>query len=575
MQALSVSSFRKWGVLLSALLSLIWAVPKAFGADTVLSRPREVTVFPDSARVTREGSLRLSAGGHQVVFPDLPASLVESSLRLTVEGPEGTKLYGVSLKNDYQPEVVEKRTRALKDRLQALEDRQTDLNDRMEARKTEIDLLKNLAKEGGNTATSQGATHAGTLVDFTHSADAVEGRIAKLLASNRKDERSARDLGLKITALNNQLSDGGSAAREKRIAQSDIELSQAGVVHFTLTYQVNGARWTPLYDLRLSTEGEKPGLELAFNAQVRQRTGEDWKGVALTLSTAKPTQGTQLPDPTDWWLDFLNAETKTFTNSFAQFGGALAKNAMKDKKLALGYARDVDIEKDEDEPASPVAAEVVTAQVLQSPYAMSFVIPRKRDIPSDGTDHRVGVAQNSQKVDLRLVAVPRLSQAAYLQAHITYDGMESLLPGQVQLFRDGDFVGTTSLEAKAPGETFDLGFGQDDSVRVERKLVRNQTGQAGGVFDFHKGERRYTWVTTVANYHPGMRTIEVREQLPRSRQKDITVETTEILPKPLPEDRDKPGLICWKLDLAPREKAKLTFGYQVKYPEDSQVTGLE
>jgi len=578
MKVLSVPSIQKEGAWLALFFLLLGAIPKVFGAETVHSYPREVTVFPDSARVTREGSLKLAAGSHQVLFPDLPASIVESSLRLTVEGPEGTKLYGVSLKNDYQPEVVEKRTRALKGRLQALQDQETDLNDRMEARKTEIDLLKNLAKEGSNTATNQGATHVATLVDFTHSADAVEGRISKLLAANRKDERRVRELGLKIDALNNQLSDSGSPEREKRTAQADIELPRAGEARFTLAYQVADASWTPLYDLRLSTEAEKPGLDLAFNAQVRQKTGEDWKGVTLTLSTARPTEGTQLPDPTNWWLDFITGQTDISTNGIGLARMPLASAKGADARFGVNFQAALE-EKDgdADEPAAapPAPAEVVTAQILQAPYAMSFAIPRSRDIPSDGADHRVGIAQNSQKVEIKLVAVPRLSAAAYLEAHITYDGVESLLPGEAQLFRDGDFVGTTSLEAKAPGETFDLGFGQDDSVRVERKLVKNQAGQAGGVFDFHKGERRYTWVTTVANYHPGLRTIEIREQLPRSRQKDITVETTEVTPKPVAEDSEKPGLYCWKLDLAAKAKTKVTFGYDVKYPENQEVTGLE
>src|SRR5579871_4554443 len=478
MPVLSIPSIQKGAAWFLRLLLILGAVPRVFGAETVASHPREVTVFPDSARVTREGSLRLAAGSHQVVFPDLPASIVESSLRLTVEGPEGTKLYGVSLKDDYQPEVVEKRTRVLKDRLQALQDQETDLNDRMEARKTEIDLLKNLSKESSNTATNQGPTHTATLVDFTHSADAVEGRIGKLLAANRKDERQVRQLDLKIAALNNQLSDSGSPEREKRTAQADIELPRAGEARFTLAYQVSDASWTPLYDLRLSTEGEKPGLDLAFNAQVRQKTGEDWKGITLTLSTARPTEGTQLPDPTNWWLDFMTGRNDISTNTSFGFAESrfMAKRAKAPMAGALPPAKDADGD-EEDKPEEPAPAQVATAQILQAPYAMSFAIPRSRDIPSDGADHRVGVAQNSQKVELKLVAVPRLSAAAYLEAHVTYDGMESLLPGEDQLFRDGDFVGTTDLEAKAPGEAFDLGFGQDDSVRVERKLVKNQAGQ--------------------------------------------------------------------------------------------------
>jgi uncharacterized protein (TIGR02231 family) len=344
-----------------------------------------------------------------------------------------------------------------------------------------------------------------------------------------------------------------------------LELAQPGTARFTLTYQVSQAGWTPLYDLRLNTTAEKPQMDLVFNAGVRQKTGEDWNGVALTLSTSRPTEGTQVPDPTDWWLDFFNHEVfrakklmgmAAYAPAPASSNAALYEEKNEDN-------RDADLE----------AAQVETTQTIQAPYAMSFSIPTHKDIPSDGSDHRVEIAENAHPVALTLVAVPRLSQAAYLEAKITYGGEQSLLPGQAQLFRDGDFVGTTYLEAKAPGEAFDLGFGQDDQIRVERKMVNETTGQAG--FLFTKGERKYDWVTTLVNYHSGVRTVEVREQLPRSRQKQITVETTEISPKAQTENPDKPGLVCWKLDLTPKEKTKLTFAYKVNFPKDTQIAGLE
>lgn len=544
-------------------LAALVAAPGVFAETTVETSPRQVTVFPDGARVTREGSLPLPAGENQVLFPDLPASVIPSSLRLSVEGPAGTRFYGVSLRNDYTPDVVEQRTRLLKDKLQALEDGATDLSDKVEARKAEIELLKSLAQEGSKDAAGQGASRPAAVVDFTRSAASVGARIALLTSLSRKDERLRRDLEGKIAALQQELSQGGSPGRERRTAAADLELPAPGTARFTLTYQVSGASWSPLYDLQLATEGEKPRLDLAFNASIRQTTGEDWKGVSLTLSTVRPTQGTQVPDPTDWWLDLPGkgwGEAKRLALSANMAppspGSAVGESANKDE-------------------AGLEQAPMVTARTLESPYAMNFAVPVRRDIPSDGTDHRVGVAQSRQPVQLTLVAVPRLSRAAYLQAHVRYQGEQALLPGQAQLFRDGDFVGTTGLSAKAPGEAFDLGFGQDDRVTVERKPLERKEGSAGGFFDFHKGERRTTWVTTLANYHPGARTLEVLEQLPRSRQKDITVETTELSPKPAAPDKGKPGLYRWRLELAPGAKAKVTFGYTVKFPDDQQVTGLE
>jgi uncharacterized protein (TIGR02231 family) len=554
----------EWGWLLAFLLTLL-VVPRAFGELAALTYPREVTVFPDGARVTREGSLPLSAGVHQVVFSDLPASVIESSLRLTVEGPQGTKLYGVSLRNDYTSEVVEERTRLLREKLQALEDQKTDLTDRIETRKTETDLLKGLAEEGGQSADSQGPTHPEAIVDFTRSTEAVGRRIAVLTAASRRDERAMRGLEGKITALQAELAQKGSPEREKRTAEADLELPLPGTARFALTYQVSDASWTPQYDLRLSTEGGKPGLELAFNAGVRQKTGEDWKGVLLTLSTSRPTEGTQVPDPSNWFLDF---------NVRAQ-AAAPAYGFMESKKVrnsTLSVASDIAMSSLAGADVA-VPAEVVTAQTVQSPYAMSFSIPVQRDIPSDGTDHRVGVAQDSQPVDLALVAVPRLAQAAFLEAKISYEGEQALLPGQAQLFRDGDFVGTTQLEAKAPGESFDRGFGQDEGIRVERKMVEEKSGDAG--FLSTQGEKRYHWVTTVSNFHDETRVVEVREQMPRSLQQQITVERLEISPKPQAEDPDKPGLVSWKLELKPKEKTRLDFAYKVDYPADSQVSGLE
>jgi uncharacterized protein (TIGR02231 family) len=564
MKAASVFQTRKEGwVWFLAFLTALLLAPRVFAEVRVATSPQQVTVFPDSARVIREGSVRLLAGGQHVVFPDLPASLIESSLRLSVEGPAGTKFYGVGLRNEFTPDIVEKRTKLLKDQLQILEDQKADRNDRIEARKTEIEILKGLAKQGTDTVHD----HPSTLPDFTRNAGSVGIRIAKLLAANRLDERAVRSLDLKIAALNNRINQGSSQAREKRAAEADLELPQAGLTRFTLTYQVSGASWTPLYDLRLGTESEKPNLDLAFNAGVRQTTGEDWKNVALTLSTARPTQGTQLPDPTDWWLDFLNQQVYRAKKAF---GLAKSMEARVDNFTATNAG-----EKDEEDEPALAPAPVETAQTVRSEYAVAYKVLSRRDIPSDGSDHRVGVSENSYPVKLTLVAVPRLSEAAYLEAKVTYMGDQTLLPGLVQLYRDGDFVGTTGLEAKAPGESFELGFGQDDQIRVTRKAVKYETGDAQGIFDINKGERRYRWVTTVANYHIGAREVEIREQLPRSRQQNIEVTLGDLAPKAAAPDPAKPGLVAWDLTLNPKQKAQVDFSYRVKYPEGTQVTGLE
>ena len=63
-----------------------------------------------------------------------------------------------------------------------------------------------------------------------------------------------------------------------------------------MSYRVTGANWTPVYEARLTAAADKPEISLVRRAELRQRTGEDWSDVALTLSTTRSAGGTRAPD---------------------------------------------------------------------------------------------------------------------------------------------------------------------------------------------------------------------------------------------------------------------------------------
>ena len=76
-----------------------------------------------------------------------------------------------------------------------------------------------------------------------------------------------------------------------RLGQPDGEPAER--VRLVATYQVPGARWAPSYSLRLSGTGD---AELQMRAFVAQRSGENWDGVRLTLSTAEQQRWADLPE---------------------------------------------------------------------------------------------------------------------------------------------------------------------------------------------------------------------------------------------------------------------------------------
>ena len=72
---------------------------------------------------------------------------------------------------------------------------------------------------------------------------------------------------------------------------------EASEIELELEYGVPGATWTPTYHLRLEgVHSDTPDGSLAMRAVVAQRTGEDWTGVRLGLSTADLRRRTELPE---------------------------------------------------------------------------------------------------------------------------------------------------------------------------------------------------------------------------------------------------------------------------------------
>ncbi|MCB9644228.1 MAG: mucoidy inhibitor MuiA family protein [Myxococcales bacterium] len=61
-----------------------------------------------------------------------------------------------------------------------------------------------------------------------------------------------------------------------------------------VSYLLEGARWYPTYELRLSQAGQQ--AEMVLQAQIAQQTGEDWKDVEITLSTADLERSNELPE---------------------------------------------------------------------------------------------------------------------------------------------------------------------------------------------------------------------------------------------------------------------------------------
>lgn len=86
-------------------------------------------------------------------------------------------------------------------------------------------------------------------------------------------------------------------AKEHELRKSAVVRLRPGTARaarLVIEYLVPGARWAPSYSIRFDRSLAR--AEVAVRAVVCQRSGEDWHGVRLLLSTAQAQRWTELPE---------------------------------------------------------------------------------------------------------------------------------------------------------------------------------------------------------------------------------------------------------------------------------------
>ena len=84
----------------------------------------------------------------------------------------------------------------------------------------------------------------------------------------------------------------------------------------------------------------------------------------------------------------------------------------------------------------------------------------------------------------------------------------------------------------------------------------------------------YAFKTTVENLRDKPVEVVVEDRVPVSEDERIQVERGKGTTPGFIEVEDRPGILEWKLTLAPKEKRELILEYSVRHPRDLNVPGL-
>ena len=523
-----------------------------------------VVVYPDRARLTRQGKIKLTAGSYQLEIPGLPLQMNPDSARIAARGAARARLMGLQVQRVFYTETPAEQARELESQLEAAQDELLALEAQVTLVGQNRQRIEALA---GHTKLYAKALGSGKMELDAQLAlfEGLRKQAARLDAENLELQAHKRTLERRIQQLKSQLEQILSARpRERYTALVDVEVSQAGDLALELSYVVSAAGWTPLYDLRLSEEADKPVLELGYLAQVTQQSGESWENVLLTLSTARPALASTVPELEPWFIQPVVRPAPRPASQAAPDARVMRDVAMKyaaapaPMDLGAGMAE-----------VAVYEAEDAMAQVEQSGAAVSYNVPAKVSIPADGAPHKVVVARYSLPPVLDYVTAPGLVQAVYRRAKACNESAYTLLAGKANLFAGEEFIGAANLELTAPQGEIELFLGVDDRVKVERELKRREVDKTilGG-----KRRIRYGYEIRLENLLASQAMLTLHDQIPVARHEEIKVKLESCEPKAT--THSELNLLDWELNLAAKEKRTIRFDFSVEFPQTMEVRGL-
>lgn len=520
-----------------------------------------VTVYPDRAFVTRDVKVALNAGVNEITVDDLPAETQPESLQVGGAGSAAFTLLDATIRTRYLDTAASPRVQELRAQIKALDTKLRALTDTawtLEMQRNFVTELKppSLSPSSGDAAGKVTASEVNALVSM------MGEQLTRIVTELAKLATEKAALEEQRSALQEQLDKlAGGGNRRVNTALLRVEAKTSGTATLKVSYVVPGASWVPAYQVRARTDAS--GVELAYDALVSQSTGEDWKGVSLTLSTSRPALGGSAPDTFPWFVDVFTPPPPMAGGSF----GVARSRAEKSAPAALMVADSALA------PSENTSLGMAEAAVVSGLTSASFAITAPATIASDGSQQRVSVTRLDLAADLEHRTSPKLQPGAFLVAKTKNTSEFPLLPGSLAIFLDGTYASQAALGRVMPGEAFELALGADESVVVERTLL-NRLNEVVGITQ-RTTRVGYDVAIAVTNKRKTPVKVLVRDVVPVSRNEKVVVKVTAPAEKDKSVTRGDQGRLEWTLNLKPGEKRTLPLQFSVEYPTDTPVTGVE
>ena len=490
----------------------------------------KANIYRRGAEIVRRGSLELSEGMHKLYVLGMSGSARYDTVRLF--GTDGLHVSNQRFEA-FGEHQEEKESEKIRKSIEKLEKQ-------IEVRQMQIDLWRS---NGDFTARS------------ALSASEVEEYIEKLPLRIEKLNEKISGYRLQQKDLEKKLHE----AEKKEMSPAvvvDVEAEKAGSYSFELRYYEDNAGWSPVYELY--SDGEGP-LEIRMRARITENTGEDWEKVQVSLFTGNPSTGGVLPEPGTVYLDFR-------TEIQPRIFGAAAKSApmmnyMMDSAAAGSEVMEMDTAEESFSRLQTAEAEVDDDETMTE-----YALPGRRDV----LDNDEGMMADLQSYEISAVyevaAVPALDPKAYLTAKVKTEDIPFRTAFNAGVFLKEKYLCTVYLDPDLTREEVVITLGEDERIKVSRKEVSRKAANT-----FLKGLRTedHVFETRVTNMSGKDMTVLLKDQVPVSREKDITVDVRELSGMTMEE---KTGEVTGTVKVSAGQTVTSSLAYKVSWPKDKKIT---
>lgn len=509
-----------------------------------------ITVFLNKAQITRKVRTRIEAGKTNIIVTGLTAQLDQQSIQ--VSGKGAFVIMGISHQQNFLNEFnVPKPLQVLRDSLELLQRQLTVETSQKEILNKEEQMLLSNQKIGG-------ANQNLSVAELRAMADFYRTRLGDIVIARLRQDEKIKKLNQKIERVQRQINEKNeSYGRNTSEIVISLSAEAAVAVELEINYVVASAGWQAVYDLRgLNT---KSPVQLSYKANVFQNTGEEWTNVKLRLSTANPSLGGLKPELAAWYLNFYDPVQYSQNRSYRMKRDSNAPSAV--PAMAEEAERGL-----EAGPSETIADFVTT---VQTSLNTEFDISLPYTVSSSNKPTLVDIRNYELKAEYLYSVAPKLDRDAFLIAKATGWEEFSLLPGEANVFFEGTFVGKTFIDPNSIQDTLSISMGRDKRIVVKREKLKDFSSRK---LIGTNQRASYAYEISVRNTKAEAIRIRVEDQIPVSQNSLIEIAVLDTGGSAYHRGN---GKLVWEIDVSPNETKSVVYKYEIKYPKDKTIAGLE